>query len=354
MLLSSGTEGQQAVEWKQICSIQHEKPIICMASDVGDRGKPIFYTGNHAIHRVRGFTADPELKIAGSSLPIRSIQTSGDRRVAVARGNLVEIWEDSLISKLVHPEGETVTSVAWAWPIDTLISACGTEVFVWDTLSGEIVHRVAAPSMVHNVAISPDFRMFMAHTNKTYYVWSMNDFRPVEQGTVATSASMSCASLGNSRALIGCSDGQCFSIPLATSGQGQIRLWGHTKNVRSVHISKDDSRGVSGSWDCTIRVWCLHTGETLRELSDAHSAYVTVGRFLGKDDSYVVSASSDSTLRVFDLHQADRERIKALLYKSRERPTTDTNKLPVDVLRRIKQMLFGSVQDDWRLPTEGF
>ena len=40
-------------------------------------------------------------------------------------------------------------------------------------------------------------------------------------------------------------------------------LKGHTDEVRSVAFSKDGTKIVSGSWDRTIRVWNVDTGECI-------------------------------------------------------------------------------------------
>ena len=55
---------------------------------------------------------------------------------------------------------------------------------------------------------------------------------------------------------------------------------------------------VSGSQDCTIRVWNLETGECLRTLA-GHTGSVNCLDLL---DNIIVSGSSDSTVRVWDLH----------------------------------------------------
>ena len=40
-------------------------------------------------------------------------------------------------------------------------------------------------------------------------------------------------------------------------------LEGHTNNVAAVAISTDGAKIVSGSWDKTVRVWSMETGEVL-------------------------------------------------------------------------------------------
>jgi WD40 repeat protein len=185
---------------------------------------------------------------------------------------------------------------------------------------------------------------FLAHAGRRYYIWSLLTGELLVENTVPITSTITCAALREARAFFGCSDGNCLLAPLGNNEQART-MFGHTKNVRSVHISQDGVRGISGSWDCSLRVWDLETGNVLRDLTSAHSSYVTVGRFAGRDESMLVSGSSDATMRVFDLHHADRERILSLLYKPKRGLQPNTQQLPLDVFRRIKQMLFGSSVD---------
>eukprot|EP00694_Reclinomonas_americana_P005839 EC795383.1.p2 GENE.EC795383.1~~EC795383.1.p2 ORF type:complete len:117 (+),score=21.39 EC795383.1:192-542(+) len=60
------------------------------------------------------------------------------------------------------------------------------------------------------------------------------------------------------------------------SGEEVQRLEGHTDWVRSVAVTSDGQRIVSGSWDRTIRVWSTPCGLARQELSTARSAMLAV------------------------------------------------------------------------------
>ena len=84
-------------------------------------------------------------------------------------------------------------------------------------------------------------------------------------------------------------------------------LEGHKTSVRSVSMSYDGKRAVSGSRDTTARFWDLETGECLKTLR-GHSAPL-YGVSMTPDGRLAVSGSRDNTLRVWDLETGECLRI---------------------------------------------
>ena len=54
---------------------------------------------------------------------------------------------------------------------------------------------------------------------------------------------------------------------LATAARASLPLGGHAGAVRSVAVSPDGSRIISGSYDRTVRVWDLATGTPIGALT---------------------------------------------------------------------------------------
>ena len=69
---------------------------------------------------------------------------------------------------------------------------------------------------------------------------------------------------------------------------------------KSVAITYDNSKIVSGSYDGIIKVWDLNTGKLLNTLK-GHSDMVG-SLAVTPDNNEIVSASSDSTIRVWDVN----------------------------------------------------
>ena len=74
------------------------------------------------------------------------------------------------------------------------------------------------------------------------------------------------------------------------------RLTGHTQKVYSVVLDHKRNRCISGSMDYVVRVWSLETGQNLHTL-EGHSSLVGL---LDLQSDRLVSAAADSTLRIWD------------------------------------------------------
>ena len=83
------------------------------------------------------------------------------------------------------------------------------------------------------------------------------------------------------------------------TGQTLRTLEGHTGTVSALALSPDGRRALSGSHDETLRLWDLGTGQTLRTL-EGHTGLV-LAVALSPDGRRALSGSSDRTLRLWDL-----------------------------------------------------
>lgn len=81
-----------------------------------------------------------------------------------------------------------------------------------------------------------------------------------------------------------------------STGETVHRLQGHTQKVYSVVLDHERNRCISGSMDNLVKVWSLDTGSVLYNL-EGHSSLVGL---LDLQRDRLVSAAADSTLRVWD------------------------------------------------------
>jgi guanine nucleotide-binding protein subunit beta-2-like 1 protein len=82
-----------------------------------------------------------------------------------------------------------------------------------------------------------------------------------------------------------------FGIP-------QRRLVGHSHSVQDVAISSDGQFALSGSWDHTLRLWDLNSGETTRRFVDHTKDVLSVAFSI--DNRQIVSGSRDKTVKLWN------------------------------------------------------
>ncbi|TPX65043.1 hypothetical protein SpCBS45565_g05424 [Spizellomyces sp. 'palustris'] len=80
-----------------------------------------------------------------------------------------------------------------------------------------------------------------------------------------------------------------------TTGNCDHVCRGHREKVYSVGYSHELQRAVSGSMDATVRVWCTKTGQAMFNL-EGHTSLVGL---LELSPQYLVSAAADATLRIW-------------------------------------------------------
>jgi WD domain, G-beta repeat len=83
----------------------------------------------------------------------------------------------------------------------------------------------------------------------------------------------------------------------------EYTLPGHSSFVNSLAISPAGDILASGSWDKTIKVWELETGELLGTLTGHSDRVNSVA--ISSDGKLLVSGSSDETIKFWSLHSGD-------------------------------------------------
>ena len=83
---------------------------------------------------------------------------------------------------------------------------------------------------------------------------------------------------------------------------GKTKVLGsHKKVISSGSVFVKDNRIISGSWDKTIKIWDINTGECLKTLEghtdNVNSVFVK--------DNLIISSSNDKTIKIWDINTGD-------------------------------------------------
>jgi guanine nucleotide-binding protein subunit beta-2-like 1 protein len=81
-------------------------------------------------------------------------------------------------------------------------------------------------------------------------------------------------------------------------GVPKKRLTGHSHFVQDVAISTDGQFALSGSWDATLRLWDLSTGQTTRRFLGHTKDVLSVA--FSADNRQIVSGSRDKTIKLWN------------------------------------------------------
>ncbi|EMD32809.1 hypothetical protein CERSUDRAFT_161328 [Gelatoporia subvermispora B] len=86
---------------------------------------------------------------------------------------------------------------------------------------------------------------------------------------------------------------------VSTTPRTLLHMQGHTKAIKSVAVSSDGRRIVSGSDDTTIRVWDVATGDALLKSMEGHTDSIS-SVAISADCTMIISGSYDGTIRMWN------------------------------------------------------
>jgi WD40 repeat protein len=254
-------------------------------------------------------------KLLGHQRNVSSVafSSSGREQQLLASGSrdrTVRLWDPNTRECVAVLQGhiDWVTSVAFSADSRLLVSASEDQtVRLWDVVE----RRAASPVdvlrghtiCVMSVSFSPDGRQLASGSyDFTVRLWSVPEGvpGPVLQHPDSVFCVAFSPVVGSNMLASGCWDGVVRLWDVSGIDQQQQlmrKLHGHSSWIRSITFSPDGSQLVSGSGDCTVRLWSVASGKLLRVLT-GHSGCISNVVF-HSNGKQVASVSSDKTVRLW-------------------------------------------------------
>ncbi|XP_056132484.1 apoptotic protease-activating factor 1 [Lampris incognitus] len=275
-------------------------------------GKLVMCAARNAVFGFAVETTDMLLEIRTNRLSTvqycHACPTSNLLAIAVSHYN-VELWDLEADKKLADLTGHLswVHGVQFS-PDGSLLLSCSDDqtVRVWETKK---VHTSSAVSLKRDcdvlfngdgitVAAADNCNRLQVHNGRTGELM----FQSEEQ---SSRIRCTCICRQPSAVALGQDDGtvKVLEVP---SGITLATLQGHTKTVLHCHFSQDGLTLISSSEDTTIRVWRWRTGEC--KVLQGHKEQVRRFSLMSNSSSntHLLSWSFDGTLKVWDMESGEK------------------------------------------------
>lgn len=251
---------------------------------------------------------------------VTSLQFDSEKIVSGADDMHINIYDTATGRKRMTLEGHEGGIWALQYVGNTLVTgSTDRRVRVWDLETGKCTHLfaghnstvrcllIAKPTMINGRLEPAEPLIVTGSRDSTLRVWKLPDPKDVAGHYDGTGHNpyhlrtlrghdhsvRAVASHGNT--LVSGSYDNTVRVWNIETGEMIHTLEGHTQKVYSVVIDTERNRCMSGSLDSTIRIWDLATGECIKRL-EGHTVLVGL---LGLTNKYLVSAAADSILRVW-------------------------------------------------------
>ena len=228
-------------------------------------------------------TGQQQAKLTGHDGPVRSVAVTADGARAVSGGDdgTVRVWDlatGQQQAKLTGHDGRVWSVAVTADGTRAVSGGDDGTVRVWDLATGQQQAKLTGhDGLVWSVAVTADgARAVSGGDDGTVRVW---DLATGQQQASSPATTARCGRWRSPRTGPGRSAAAttarcgCGTWPPASSRRA---LTGHDGLVRSVAVTADGARAVSGGDDGTVRVWDLATGQQQAELT-GHDGMVLVG-----------------------------------------------------------------------------
>ncbi|MGH6922916.1 MAG: caspase family protein [Propylenella sp.] len=282
--------------------------------------------------------AEIELTVQTSLHSVLFVTFSPDGRLAVTcNDSQVRVWdvESGTLLRIIRAHSGFARSVAVGPDGQTAFSGGDDgSVKFWNLASGRLIRTYDAGSPVYSVAVVPDGRTVLAGTlNGAVISWNAASgqrlwtfetgqtspeiaIAPDGRSALSASGKLNLLEVNSGRLLrtfdhLGGIDTIAYApdgLTALSGGNSGTILWeissgrllrdfeGHTGLVRSIAFAPDGRTGLSASWDNTVKLWDIATGELLRTMEEKSEGSVAYS-----PDGMTALSGSDGAIRHWEV-----------------------------------------------------
>lgn len=209
-------------------------------------GHLLFKAKNHA-DWIRSLSWHPESTLLASSSPDKTV-----------------VWDIS--TDEMFTLGGDMVSLVWAQNSVLVGRAFSAQTYAWDVSTTQLLSNINAGV---RVAVSLDGSKLAGMQGNLMMIWNLNDGAVLSDfGNVNGDINVLCWSSDNTKiAIAGGNLSGDFTVRIqdVLTGESELTLSGHTEPVFSLGWGPDKNYLISVSFDDTVRIWDIATGDILMD-----------------------------------------------------------------------------------------
>ena len=261
-------------------------------------------------------TGEPLATLSGHRHAAFALAFSPDGRTLASGdfGGGLTFWDVKTGRELASSHGQTDAIRALAFSPDGAVIASGSwdgTLRAWSTDTGrEVAHVTEHAPFVQEIALSPDGSMLASVSrNVNVRVWD-TDTGHIDFTVPAHGGLIRFLEFSEDGSMLVCGD---VGITLwgsdVASGRELFRynLEGHTQSIWKTALAPDRRTLASGSYDTTIRLWDILTGDALFVLHEHQDGIGALA--FSPDGTMLASGSRDETVRLWDTTTGEERRV---------------------------------------------
>ena len=238
-----------------------------------------------------------------------ALDAQGTTLASASHDGTVRVWDvDSATERIViQGSGEPFGAVAFS-PVAPMLATgdFAGEVELWSSHSGSRIGRLRGHKGGVISAVFSDDGVLLATGSQTPRIWRIEDRAPQSTGPDLKVAVTGLAFSHDSEELVWAAQDGRLGVFATLDGKPRLDMRGHTREVRGLAFTADDTRIVSGSVDTTIREWDAQTGAELKKLAQPWPVFDLA---LIPGARAVVTATADGSVWEVDLDSGARSEL---------------------------------------------